>query len=273
EVAYRSLPGRGEIVSLAKQQLQQATDFVRQKDLVTVPDDPIEVILMPEFQRGVSIAFCDSPGPLDVGQKTFYAVSPIPDNWTDQQVQSFLREYNTFSMQDLTIHEAMPGHYLQLALSNRYPSTLRALLASGPFIEGWAVYAEQMMVEQGYLEGDPRMKLINLKWLLRAVTNAMMDEAIHCGDMSRDEAMRLMIEGGFQEEREAALKLVRAQLTSAQLSTYFVGYQELVDLRREVEQAWGGRFSLRRYHDQLLSYGSPPVQFVRALMLGLPVPE
>ena len=273
EVAYRDLPGRDEIVDVAGQQLAQATVFVREKNLVTVPQDPVEIIVMPEFKRGVTIAYCDSPGPLEVGQKTFYAVSPIPETWNEQQVRSFLREYNLFSLQDLTIHEAMPGHFLQLALSNRYPSTLRALLSSGPFIEGWAVYAEQMMIEQGYLDGDPRMKLINLKWLMRAITNSLMDQAIHCDGMTREKAMKLMMEGGFQEEREAALKWVRAQLTSAQLSTYFLGYQEHIDLRNQVRQAWGGLFSLKKYHDTLLSFGSPPVQFVRALMLDLPIPE
>ncbi|MDA2927548.1 DUF885 domain-containing protein, partial [Acidobacteria bacterium AH-259-G07] len=271
EVAYRDLPGGDEIVDVAGQQLAQATVFVREKNLVTVPQDPVEIIVMPEFKRGVTIAYCDSPGPLDVGQKTFYAVSPIPETWNEQQVRSFLREYNLFSIQDLTIHEAMPGHFLQLALSNRYPSTLRALLSSGPFIEGWAVYAEQMMIEQGYLDGDPRMKLINLKWLMRAITNSLMDQAIHCDGMTREAAMKLMMEGGFQEEREAALKWVRAQLTSAQLSTYFLGYQEHIDLRNQVRQAWGSLFSLKKYHDTLLSFGSPPVQFVRALMLDLPI--
>jgi len=231
------------------------------------------VIIMPEFQRGVSVAYCDSPGALDVGQKTFYAVSPLPEDWTEEQVVSFLREYNLRSMQALTIHEAMPGHYLQLALSNRYRSTLRALLASGTFIEGWAVYAERLMVEQGYLEGDPLMRLINLKWYLRGITNALMDQAMHCEGMTEDEAMRLMIEGGFQEEREAAGKWVRAQLTSAQLSTYFVGFQEHLELRNEMEAKAGADFDLKVYHDTLLSFGSPPVQFVRALLLDLPIPR
>ena len=273
EVAYQQLPARDEIVATAEQQLEQTTTFVREKELVSVPDDPIEIIIMPEFRRGVSVAYCDSPGPLDVGQKTFYAVAPLPEDWTDEQVRSFLREYNLLSLQDLTIHEAMPGHYLQLAHSNRYPSTLRAVLSSGPFVEGWAVYAEQMMIEQGYLEGDPLMKLINLKWYLRGITNAIMDQAIHVDGMTRDEAMKLMIEGGFQEEREAAGKWVRAQLTSTQLSTYFVGYQEHMDLRGEIRETWGEEFELKKFHDQLLSHGSPPVQFVRALMQDLPIPR
>jgi uncharacterized protein (DUF885 family) len=272
EMAYAKRPARDEIVSVARKLLLQTTEFVRDKDLVTVPDDPVEIVIMPEFQRGVAVAYCDSPGPLDQGQKTFYAVAPLPESWTDSQVDSFLREYNTLSIQDLTIHEAMPGHYLQLAHANRHPSTLRAMLASGPFIEGWAVYAERMMIDSGYLADEPLMRLINLKWYLRVVTNALMDQAIHVDGMNREEAMQLMVEGGFQEEREAAGKWVRAQLTSTQLSTYFVGYQEHADLRREAEQRWKGEFSQKRYHDRVLSFGSPPTQYVRALLLDEPIP-
>jgi len=273
ELAYRQAPGPDEVVATAKQALKETTAFVRRKNLVTVPPDPLEIIIMPEFQRGVSIAYCDSPGPLDVGQKTFYAVAPLPDDWTDQQVQSFLREYNVRSIHDLTIHEAMPGHFLQLAHANRYPGKLRAVLSSGVFIEGWAVYTEQMMCDEGFLDGDPLMRLIAYKWLLRGIANAIIDQAIHAGDMTRDEAMKLMIEGTFQEEREAAAKWVRAQLTSAQLSTYFVGYLEVVDLRREAQQAWKGDFDLKTYHDKLLSFGSPSVQFVRALLLDREIPR
>lgn len=273
EKAYRQLPPADGIVEIAEQQLQQATDFVIENNIVTMPDDPVEIIIMPEFQRGVSVAYLDSPGPLDQGQSTFYAVAPLPEDWTAEQVRSFLREYNLYSIQDLTIHEGVPGHYLQLALSNRYPSTLRGVLGSGPMIEGWAVYAERVMVDEGYNDGDPLQRLIMLKWYLRAVTNAIIDTAIHVDGMTRDEAMKLMIEGGFQEEREAAGKWVRAQLTSSQLSTYFVGYQEWLQLRIDVEAAWGDEFTLRRFHDQALSYGSPPVKYIRALMLGDDIPE
>jgi len=272
EIAANDQPPADAVVEKAKETLAIATEFIRKKDLMTLPDDPLDIIIMPEFQRGVSIAYCDSPGPLDVGQKTYYAISPLPTDWSATQVNSFLREYNIRSLHDLTIHEAMPGHFVQLAMSNRYPSTLRAVLSSGVFVEGWAVYAERVMVEEGYLDHDPLMKLVNWKWYLRSISNALMDQAIHVNGMNREEAMRLMIEDTFQEEREAALKWVRAQLTSTQLSTYFVGMQEHLDLRRETEAAWGKDFQLKKYHDQVVSFGSPPVQFVRALMLDKAIP-
>ncbi|MFM9963805.1 MAG: DUF885 family protein [Planctomycetaceae bacterium] len=273
EKAYAEIPARDGIVDFAKKSLEMTTDFVRQRDLVTIPNDPLDIILMPEFQRGVSIAYCDSPGPLDVGQKTYYAVSPIPADWTEKQVGSFLREYNFRSIHDLTIHEAMPGHFLQLAHSNRSPRRLRALLSSGTFVEGWGVYSEQLMSEEGFLDRDPLMRLIALKWYLRGVANSILDQAIHVDGMNREDAMKLMVHDTFQEEREAALKWIRAQLTSTQLSTYFVGYQEHRDLRTAAEKAWGDKFSLKRYHDGTLSFGSPPVRFVKALLLDEPIPE
>ncbi|HEY6125465.1 MAG TPA: DUF885 domain-containing protein [Steroidobacteraceae bacterium] len=271
ELAYKERPDRDAVLDTARATLVDATQFVRDKNIVTVPDEPLEIIVMPEFQQGVALAYCDSPGPLESAQKTFYAVSPIPAKWTRAQTDSFLREYNTRSIHNLTIHEAMPGHYLQLAHSNKYPSTLRKLLASGPFIEGWAVYTERVMVEQGYMNGDPLMKLIQLKWYLRTIVNALLDQAVHVDGISREAAMKLMTESGFQEEREAAGKWTRAQLTSAQLPVYFVGAQEHIALRAEAEQRLGGGFAMREYHDKVLSYGSPPVRFARALMFDLPV--
>lgn len=273
EEANRELPQRDAIVATAKQQLQQATNFIVEKNLVAMPEEPVEIIIMPEFQRGISVAYLDPPGPLDRDQPAFYAIAPLPADWTEEQIQSFLREYNLYSMQILTLHESVPGHYLQLAHSNRYPSALRSVLWSGPFVEGWGVYVQRMMVSQGYLDHDPLMKLVDMKLQLRSITNAIIDSAIHVDGMTRESAMNLMIEGGFQEEREAAGKWVRAQLSSAQLSTYFVGYQEHIEMRTAVETAWGSEFTLRRYHDTALSFGSPPVKYVRALMLDEEIPR
>jgi uncharacterized protein (DUF885 family) len=138
ELAYAERPKREDVVETAKRTMAAATEFVKAKDLITLPDSPVQIILMPEFQRGVSVAYCDSPGPLDKGLDTFYAVSPIPEDWKPEQVTSFLKEYNTRSIAELGIHEAMPGHYVQIWHSNKYPSVLRAVLSSGSFVEGWA---------------------------------------------------------------------------------------------------------------------------------------
>lgn len=272
EKAYQEAPKADEIVATARASVTAATDFIRENKLISLVPDPLEIIVMPEFRRGVSLAYCDSPGPLETDQATFYAVSPPPADWTEQQVRSHLREYNRRSIDVLTIHEAMPGHFLQLAHANRYEGKLRHLFQSGVFVEGWAVYTEWMMCEEGFRDDDPLLKLITLKWYLRDVTNAILDQAIHVDGMSRSAAMRLMLEDAFQEEREAAAKWTRAQLTSAQLPTYFVGYLEHVALRREAEEQWGDDFDLKTYHDKVVSFGSPPPQFVRALVFDKPIP-
>jgi Uncharacterized protein conserved in bacteria len=271
ELAYAERPARDRVVPDAEAALAQATEFVRQKDLVTLPDAPVEIIEMPEFQRGVAVAYCDSPGPLDKHLKTFYAVSPIPDEWTEEQVDSFLREYNSRMIHLLSIHEGTPGHYLEGWHSARHPSTLRAVMRSGMFAEGWAVYTEKVMADAGYLDNDPLFRLVQLKFYLRTIANAILDQGVHVDGWSREQAMDLMVRQTFQQEREAAGKWVRAQLTSAQLPTYFVGVQEHFDMRKAVEQQRGEAFEAKAYHDQVLSYGAPPVRFVRQLILDEPI--
>ena len=263
-----SHPTDASIVDDARRSLEAVTDFTRAKGLVSVPDEPLRIIVMPEFRRGVSTAYCDSPGPLEDNGETFYAISPTPEDWSQERKLSFYREYNDYMLQDLTVHEAIPGHYLQIAHSNRSsaPTMVRSIFYSGTFVEGWAVYAEQLMVEHGY--GGARFKMQQLKMLTRAVINSILDQGIHAGEMTEEEAMSLMLNEGFQEEGEAAGKWIRAQLTSAQLSTYFVGISEHNDLRRAWEQKHGPIADWRAYHDRVLAYGSPPAKYVRAL-LGL----
>lgn len=267
ELAAQEQPPADQLVPFARETLVEATTFIRANDLVSIPEDADwQIIELPEFQRGVAVAYADSPGPLDPSQRAFYAVSPIPEDWTQEQATSFLREYNTRAIHELTIHEAMPGHLLQLAHSNRYPSTLRAYLGSGPMIEGWGMYAEDIMREAGYLDRDPLYQLVHLKWRLRATMNAIIDQMIHVDGAERDQIMDLLTRVAFQEEREAAGKWTRAQLSSAQLPTYFVGYSEWRDLRAAAEARPG--FSQRAFHDRALSFGSPPVRFIREMMFG-----
>lgn len=271
ELAYADKPARDKVVDDAKAALEQSTAFVREHDLMTLPDAPVDIILMPEFQRGVAVAYCDSPGPLDKNLKTFYAVSPIPDDWNDKQVDSFLREYNSRMIHLLSIHEGTPGHYLEGWHSAKFPSTLRAVLRSGLFAEGWAVYTERMMQEQGYLNNDPLFHLVQLKFYLRTISNAILDQGVHVDNWDREKAMHLMTHDAFQQESEASGKWVRAQLTSAQLPTYFVGAQEHFDTRKAMQDKLGDTFNLKAYHDQMLSYGAPPVRFARQLMLDQPI--
>jgi len=259
-------PDDNTVVGYAQKVVAEATDFVKRRNLVTVPDVPLDVIAMPEFKRGVAIAYCDSPGPLEKSGKTFFAVAPTPKDWAKERKESFFREYNNYMIRDLTVHEAMPGHYLQLAHANEFraPTLVRAIFQSGTFVEGWAVYCEQMMAEQGY--GGPEVKMQQLKMRLRAIANAILDQSIHAGNMSEQEAMDLMMKEAFQQEGEAVAKWKRARLTSAQLSTYFVGATEHLDLRAAAEKKLGKNFDLKKYNDEVISYGSPPVKYVRELM-------
>jgi len=251
------------VVARAKEITDAATRFVRQQDFVTVPDTPLKVIEQPEFQRGVAIAYCDQPGALEPNGETYYSVAPTPADWTAQRKLSFYREYNDYMLHDLTVHEAMPGHYLQLAHANRFhaPTLVRAVWMSGTFVEGWAVYAEQLMANKGF--GGPEVKMQQLKMRLRMIINSILDQKIHTAGMTEKEALDLMMQRGFQEEGEAVGKWRRACQNSTQLSTYFVGAIEHDDLRAAAEKKEGASFNEKRYHDRILSVGSPAVKYVR----------
>jgi len=259
-------PDDDTIVGYAQRIVVEATDFVKSHNIVAVPTTPLDVIMMPEFKRGQAIAYCDSSGPLEKNGKTFFAVAPTPNDWSKARKESFFREYNNYMVRDLTVHEAMPGHYLQLSHSNEFraPTLVRAIFQSGPFIEGWAVYVEQVMAEQDY--GGPEVRMQQLKMRLRAIANTILDQSIHAGNMTEQQAMELMMKETFQEEGEAVAKWKRARLSSAQLSTYFVGVTEHLDLRAHAQKKLGKDFDLRKYNDQVISYGSPPVKYVRELM-------
>jgi uncharacterized protein (DUF885 family) len=259
-------PDDNTIVPYCQTVVTEATDYVKQHGLVSVPEKPLDVIVMPEFKRGQGIAYCDSPGPLEQNGKTFFAVEPTPKDWPKQRKESFFREYNNCMIRDLTVHEAMPGHYLQLAHANEFkaPTMVRSIFRSGSFIEGWAVYTEQVMAEAGY--GGPEVKMQQLKMRLRVICNAILDQSIHAGNMSEKQAMDLMMKEGFQQEGEAVAKWKRARLSSTQLSTYFVGLSEHLDLRDRAKAKAGASFNLKKYNDTVLSYGSPPVKYVRELM-------
>jgi uncharacterized protein (DUF885 family) len=257
-------PTNDSILGDATKLLDQATSFVKDHDLVGPSDEPCKVIEMPEYKRGVSIAYCESSGALEKKQETFYAISPTPADWDADRASSFYREYNASMLADLTVHEAMPGHYLQAMHANKFKSDIRAVFANGAFVEGWAVYAEWLMTNAGF--GGPAVKLQRQKMLARVAANAILDHEIHAGKMEEAEALSLMKDEAFQEDGEAVAKWKRARLTSGQLSTYFYGFREMKKLRDAASAKPG--FTERAYHDKLLSFGSPAMRYVRDLMSG-----
>jgi uncharacterized protein (DUF885 family) len=236
---------------------------VRDHDLLTLIDDPCVIEEMPEFAGGVAVAYCDPPGPLETADvPTFYCIAPTPADWPADRVESFYREYNNHMLRELTVHEAMPGHFLQLAHSRRFRSEtrVRALGWSGPFVEGWAVYAEEVMAGLGF--GGLPVRLQQLKMQLRMSLNAIIDQRVHCEDLTEADAMAMMTGAGFQEEGEAAGKWRRALLTSTQLSTYFVGYTEVAAIA--AARPFGA--TPKAWHDAMLAHGCPPPRHLRMLL-------
>jgi len=242
-------------------------EFITRQDILRLPEpDRCQVIEMPEFRRGNSLAYLESALPLDPLGTSSYAVSPPPADWGADRVRSFLEEYNQHMLQVLTIHEAYPGHYVQLEYSNRCPSLIRKVLQSGVFIEGWAVYTEQMMLDQGYGDGSLPLRLNQLKFYLRAVANTILDHQMHCTEMTDEEAFAFLTEGAYQSEGEARLKIIRAKQSSTQLSTYFVGRMAHYRLRQQIQRELGDEFDLGRFHEAVLDHGSVPMKYLPELL-------
>ncbi len=256
-----------ELVADARATVERIQTFIRERDILRLPEpDRCQVIEMPEFRRGNSLAYLESAPPLEPATASYYAVSPPPADWGAERVRSFLEEYNQHMLQILTIHEAYPGHYVQLEYSNRSPSLIRRVLQSGVFIEGWAVYTEQMMLDQGYGDGDLRLRLNQLKFYLRAVANAILDYRMHCSGMTDEEAFTFLTEGAYQSEGEVRLKIIRAKQSSTQLSTYFVGRMAHDRLRQAIQRELGERFDLGRYHEAVIGHGSVPTKYLPQLV-------
>jgi uncharacterized protein (DUF885 family) len=241
--------------------------FIDQNDILTLPEpDRCRIIEMPEFERGNSTAYMNSPPPLDANATGFYAISPPPADWDAGRVKSFFEEYNSSLLQILTIHEAYPGHYVQIEYANRNPSLIRKVLGSHVYIEGWAVYTEQMLLDQGYGRGDLALRLSQLKFYLRGVANTILDHKMHCLDMTDEEAMDLMVNQAWQSEGEARLKVIRSKQSSVQLSTYFAGRMAHYRLQQDMKRELGDRFTLADYHHAVLNEGSVPVKYLPELV-------
>ena len=262
-------PAAEELLDFCRAENGQIEAFIRERDLVGLAEDPLQIIWTPPFLRAFGGAMLIPPGPLDRGLDSYFAITPMPDDWTDEQRESNLREDNRRMLRLLTIHEAVPGHYLQLAYSNRCPSLVRGVFASGVFAEGWAVYVTQVMMDVGYGADDPALMLIHWKFFLRAVTNTLMDIHIHAGSMAEDEAMTMMVEGGFQERAEASEKWNRARLSSTQLCEYYLGSVEMTELERLARARADGEgrdFAWRPFLESVLAHGTPPMPVIREIL-------
>jgi len=280
-------PDADDLLDFCRAENLRIEAFCRETDLIGLADEPMDIRWTPVFLRAFGGAMLISPGPLDKGQTSFFAITPMPDDWSPERKESYLREDNDRMLRLLTIHEAVPGHYLQLAWANRSPSLARAIFASGLFAEGWAVYVTQVMMDVGYGADDPALLLTHWKFYLRSITNAIIDARIHVHDMTEDEAVALMVDGGFQEDAEARAKYGRARLSSTQLSTYYAGSLEMweieLEARRRAARAVGDRtpieprdlpgglgetpgFVYRTHLESVIAHGTPPIALLRRIL-------
>jgi len=258
---------REDFQSEIEKQIPLLTKFIKDKNLVYLDaSKPLVVRKEPAYMAGVAGASMSSPGPYDKGGNSYYNVGSLAA-YSPQDAESFLREYNYYILQILSIHEAIPGHYVQLIYSNQSPSIVKSIFGNGAMVEGWAVYSELMMMENGFGDNQPEMWLMYYKWHLRTVCNTILDYRTQVLGLSKDEAIKFLVDDAFQQKQEAENKWKRASLTQVQLASYFTGFTEIYDLREELKSTLGDKFNLKAFHENFLSYGSAPVKYIRELML------
>lgn len=257
----------GDFQSAIENILPKLTSFVRAKNLVTLdPTKPLIVRKEPGYMAGVAGASMSSPGPYDKDGNSYFNVGSLA-GWPAEKAESYLREYNHYTMQILCMHEAIPGHYVQLVYANKAPSLIKSVFGNTAMIEGWAVYSEEMMLDNGYSD-EPEMKLMWYKWHLRSVCNAILDYKVHNENMSKQDAIKLLMQEAFQQEAEADGKWRRLTETSVQLESYFTGYKEIMDLRDAYKKKMGDKYKLKDFNEKFLSYGSAPVRYIKEAMLA-----
>ncbi|MET4106233.1 DUF885 domain-containing protein [Hymenobacter sp. UYP22] len=255
-------------VQAVKDQMPTLVKWVDDHKLLTQdPTKPLVVRETPLYMRGSGAgASISAPGPYDKAANTYYNVEPLTGQ-PAARAESYLREYNQYTLQILNIHEAIPGHYTQLVYANRSPSLIKSIFGNGAMIEGWAVYAERMMLESGYGGNTDEIWLMWDKWNMRVTLNAILDHEVQAGTITEAQTVAMLRRDGFQEEAEARNKWLRATLSQVQLSSYFTGYTEIYDLREELKRQPARKFDLKEFHEQFLSYGSAPVKYIRQMML------
>ena len=253
--------------STIENEIPKLTAFVDAKQLVTLdPSKPLVVRKEPAYMAGVAGASMSSPGPYDKDGNSYYNVGSLA-NYSPDKAESYLREYNNYTLQILSIHEAIPGHYVQLIYSNQSPSLIKSIFGNNTMIEGWAVYGEQMMMDNGFGDDAPEMKLMWYKWHLRSVCNMILDYSVHAGGMTKEQAITMLTHEAFQQQAEAENKWKRVTETSVQLDCYFTGYKEIMDLREAYKKDQGEAYNLKTFNEKFLSYGSAPVKYIKEAMM------
>jgi uncharacterized protein (DUF885 family) len=259
-----------EFQSAIVQLIPKLNNFVKAKDLLTLdPTKPLIIRKEPGYMAGVAGASMSGPGPYDKDGNSYYNVGSL-SGWPKEKAESYLREYNQYIIQILSIHEAVPGHYVQGVYANKAPSMIKSVFGNGAMAEGWAVYSEQMMLDAGYGNNEPEMMLMWYKWNLRSVCNTILDYSVHSGTMTKGEAIKMLTTEAFQQQAEADGKWKRVSVSSVQLTSYYTGYKEIMDLRDAYKEKLVDKYRLKEFNEKFLSYGSAPVKFIKEAMLAKP---
>ena len=259
---------RGDLFKEVSRTIPELEQWITDHNLVTLdPEKPLQIRITPKYKQGIAGASIDAPGPYDANARTYFNVTPL-DDLSAERAESSLREYNRWMLPILVIHEAVPGHYVQLVYSNKSPSLIKSLFGNGAMVEGWAVYGERMMLESGYGGDTAEQWLMYSKWNLRSVCNTILDYSIHVLGMSEADAKKLLTREAFQSEEEVREKWHRLTLTSVQLTSYFAGYSAIYDFRERLKKEEAGHFDLKLFHEKFLSYGSAPVRVIEDMMTG-----
>ncbi|MFA6246867.1 MAG: DUF885 domain-containing protein [Mucilaginibacter sp.] len=260
----------GDFQSAIEQEIPKLTAFIRSKDLLTMdPSKPLVVRKEPGYMAGVAGASISSPGPYDKDGNTYYNVGSL-SGWSAEKAESYLREYNNYTLQILCIHEAIPGHYTQLVYANKAPSIIKSVLGNGAMVEGWAVFSEQEMIDAGFGDAAPEMRLMWYKWHLRSVCNTILDYSVHAGSMTKEQAIKMLTKEAFQQQTEADNKWKRVSVSSVQLTSYYTGYKEINALHEEWKKKQASKYKLKQFNEKFLSYGSAPVKFIKEAMFAIP---
>lgn len=271
EELARNRPQSNGVIAAAASDLVRLRAFVLERHLISLPPDAdIHVTAAPPFLRETEIASMDAPGPLEQGAtRAFYNVTPPNPKWPQAEIDAFLgASFNDFERPLTSAHEVYPGHYTNYIIDRHLPLSLtRKLLESSSFVEGWAHYGEQMIVDEGWGNGDPRVRLAQLQDALLRECRFVAGVKMHTGKMTFAQAERFFRESGFQSAATARIEATRATQDPI-FGYYTLGKLEILKLREDYRKKLGADFTLQRFHDALLAHGDPPIPLLRPLLLG-----
>ena len=259
-------PAPDTLIAETRDMLEDIRQYLIEQDIVSVPSEiRCETVPTPSFMRW-AFAALDFPGPYEEkATETYYYVTPVEEHWSDAEKEEWLTSFNYATLRAVSVHEAYPGHYVHYLHTRSAESVISRVFGAYSFWEGWAHYAEQMMVEVGYL-AKPVNHLGQLMEALLRDCRFICAIKMHAQGMTVDEATRFFMENAFLEELPARKEAMRGTFNPMYLN-YTLGKLMILKLREDYQRARGNAYSLKAFHDEFLSYGAPPIPLVREMML------